>query len=307
MDVEIKKLVSRRLKAQAIGPHPDPELLTAYAENSLSGHDRVNLLSHLAVCADCRDILYLAMPEAEVQQVVTSTRWPRHWGMRWATLTASVVILGVALFTDRGLLNHHSSNTAPPASIAALKAQPAADLRDQPAETPMTAQRAPAAQSAARARPAAKHMTAKPQAAMQFDQSGEVHLSAPMAGAEAKQRFSASNASVGARVSRTSWGLTPDGSVQRSTDAGTTWQIVSVGDGLHFRAIGSAGNQVWVGGSAGTLYHSADAGKSWARLPAISADDITRIEFSDPLNGMVDTAKGQVWSTSDGGQSWRSK
>ena len=85
------------------------------------------------------------------------------------------------------------------------------------------------------------------------------------------------------------------------------WQIVSVGEGLHFRAIGSVGNEVWVGGSAGALYHSADAGKSWARLPAISDDDITRIEFSDPQNGVVNTAKGQVWSTSDGGQSWRSK
>ena len=163
-------------------------------------------------------------------------------------------------------------------------------------------------QAAAKARPLAKHMTAKPQASMEFDQSGEVHFAAPLAGADANQVSAArSSASVGARIARTAWGLSPDGNVRRSLDAGATWQIVSVGEGLHFRAIGSVGNDVWVGGSAGELYHSVDAGQSWAKLPAISDDDITRIEFSDQQNGVVETAKGQVWSTSDGGQSWRSK
>jgi hypothetical protein len=305
MDAAIKKLVSGRLRAQAIGPHPDPELLAACAENSLSGRDRVSLLNHLAACTDCRDALYLAMPEADVQPVVAPAHWPRRWGMRWATLGASVLIIGVALLSDRGLLMHHSPSNAPPAKIAELKDQPATQLRDQPAETPIEAP--PAIQTAARARPPAKHMTAKPQASMEFDQSGEVHLSAPLAGADANQVSVARSASTGAKIARTAWGLSPDGNVQHSLDSGATWQIVSVGEGLHFRAIGSVGNDVWVGGSAGALYRSVDAGQSWAKLPAISDDDITRIEFSDQRNGVVETAKGQVWSTSDGGQSWRSK
>jgi photosystem II stability/assembly factor-like uncharacterized protein len=150
-------------------------------------------------------------------------------------------------------------------------------------------------------------MTAKPQASMEFDQSGEVHLSAPLAAADANQVSVARSASAGAKIARTAWGLSPDGNVQHSLDSGATWQIVSVGEGLHFRAIGSVGNDVWVGGSAGALYRSVDAGQSWAKLPAISDDDITRIEFSDQRNGVVETVKGQVWSTSDGGQSWRSK
>lgn len=305
MDAAIKKLVSGRLRAQAIGPHPDPELLAAYAENSLSGRDRVSLLNHLGACTDCRDALYLAMPEADVQPVVTPAYRPRHWGMRWATLSASVVIIGIALLSDRGLLVHHSPSTSTPAKIAELKDQPATELRDQPAESPMAAP--PTRQAAAKARPPAKHMTAKPQASMEFDQSGEVHISAPLAGADASQVSASRSAPVGARIARTAWGLSPDGNVRRSLDAGATWQIVSVGEGLHFRAIGSVGNDVWVGGRAGELYHSVDAGQNWAKLPAISDDDITRIEFSDQQNGVVETAKGQVWSTSDGGQSWRSK
>ena len=43
----MKKLVSACLQTQAAGPHPVPELLAAYAENSLSPQDRHTLLTHL--------------------------------------------------------------------------------------------------------------------------------------------------------------------------------------------------------------------------------------------------------------------
>ena len=70
----IKKLVSGRLKAQAAGAHPDPELLAAFAENGLSGRDRDGMLIHLSACTDCREVLYLALPDpAEAQQVEQST------------------------------------------------------------------------------------------------------------------------------------------------------------------------------------------------------------------------------------------
>ena len=71
------------------------------------------------------------------------------------------------------------------------------------------------------------------------------------------------------------------------------------------------GTHVWAGGNAGRLYHSGDSGQSWTQVvPAANeklAADITRIEFSDPANGSVSTVNGEVWSTSDGGQSWRRK
>jgi photosystem II stability/assembly factor-like uncharacterized protein len=81
-----------------------------------------------------------------------------------------------------------------------------------------------------------------------------------------------------------------------------------VGKGA-FRALSAAGADVWAGGNAGMLYHSSNSGQTWARVkPAAPGRkleaDITRIEFSDSLNGTVGTAGGEIWITSDGGHSW---
>src|SRR5439155_7238965 len=101
MDTAMKKLVSARLQAQAAGRHPDPELLAAYAEHTLAPDDRHRLLTHLAVCADCRDALYLAIPEVDPQPVTRPSYKSPRLAVRWATLAASVVILGAFLLTNR--------------------------------------------------------------------------------------------------------------------------------------------------------------------------------------------------------------
>jgi len=189
MDAALKKLVSRRLQAQAAGQHPDPELLTAYTENSLSPHDRHNLLDHLAACADCRDALYSAMPEAETQQVLTPSYKSPRLAVRWATLAASVIVVGAVLLADRGIFNQHArieqrSADATSQKIAELKA-PSVAGQASPADDKVEG--APAIQAFAKVRPPLKHMTAKPQATMQFDQSGEVHFASPQAASGANQ------------------------------------------------------------------------------------------------------------------------
>jgi photosystem II stability/assembly factor-like uncharacterized protein len=92
---------------------------------------------------------------------------------------------------------------------------------------------------------------------------------------------------------------------------GKTWQRISIGNGTKFRALCAVGTHVWAGGNAGTLYHSVDSGQSWTEVVPAAKEkltaDITHIEFSDPTNGLVSTSNGEVWSTSDGGQSWRRK
>jgi hypothetical protein len=108
------------------------------------------------------------------------------------------------------------------------------------------------------------------------------------------------------------WTLSSDGAVQRSTDLGKTWQKVPVGDGLVFRSLCAVGTQVWAGGKAGRLYQSVDSGQTWNQVQPVAANqkltsDIVHIEFSDPTNGLVSTSNGEVWSTSDGGQSWHRK
>ena len=76
-----------------------------------------------------------------------------------------------------------------------------------------------------------------------------------------------------------------------------------------FRAVSANGLDVWAGGSAGALFHSADAGDHWTRILPLSGStllttDITSIQFSDLQNGTITTATSEVWTTTDAGRSW---
>jgi Photosynthesis system II assembly factor YCF48/Putative zinc-finger len=157
---------------------------------------------------------------------------------------------------------------------------------------------------------------------------------------EAKDVAAAQLASDTQRVSPR-WSISADGSLQRSLDEGKTWLDVNVTSGVVsaasnmavtaestygqenrkkkvetqpsprpvFRALSAQGAEVWAGGSAEMLYHSADHGAHWARvLPSSSGatltGDITSIEFSDAQHGRIITSVGEVWITDDG-QTWR--
>jgi hypothetical protein len=101
----VTKLVSGRLKAEApTGPHPGAELLAAFAENALPEADRGQLLQHLGGCSDCREILYLALPDSPQTQKVlvpqlrpfTFSHFPLgRWALGWGALVASVAIVAI--------------------------------------------------------------------------------------------------------------------------------------------------------------------------------------------------------------------
>jgi hypothetical protein len=58
---EFSKLVRSRLKAQqAPAEHLDPGVLAAFAEHRLSEQERIVAVSHLATCANCREVVALA-------------------------------------------------------------------------------------------------------------------------------------------------------------------------------------------------------------------------------------------------------
>jgi len=62
---QLPKIVSERLRTGAApGGHIDANLLTAYAEQSLDVRERESVAAHLALCSDCREILFLATPPA---------------------------------------------------------------------------------------------------------------------------------------------------------------------------------------------------------------------------------------------------
>ena len=65
---ELSSLLRQRLQAGETArlPHPDADTLTAYVEQLLPLRERKLVLEHIAVCSDCREIVYLAIPENAV-------------------------------------------------------------------------------------------------------------------------------------------------------------------------------------------------------------------------------------------------
>jgi len=77
-----------------------------------------------------------------------------------------------------------------------------------------------------------------------------------------------------------------------------------------FHAVAAIGLEVWAGGSGGVVYHSTDGGNRWARVVPSAAGttltgDILGIQFLDPQHGRIATSSGELWTTSDAGQSWQ--
>ncbi len=97
---QLPKIVQQRLQGSAKpGIHPDPDLLTAFAERSLNDRERGQVLQHLADCADCRDVLSLAMPEIQPALAPGPERsnWLSWPVLRWGALAACVVVVSAAV------------------------------------------------------------------------------------------------------------------------------------------------------------------------------------------------------------------
>lgn len=88
------------MHAHAADEHPDADLLTAFAEQSLIASERERVLAHLAACPTCREVVSLAMPpEPEPAEVGAPAahswfRWPL---LRWTAVAATVIVVGAAV------------------------------------------------------------------------------------------------------------------------------------------------------------------------------------------------------------------
>ena len=94
----VAKIVRERLTATSItGNHPDADLLTAFSERLLPDRERSQVLEHLALCAECRDVLALAQPgELPTAVVVQPMRggwltWPQ---LRWSLAAVGLIVVG---------------------------------------------------------------------------------------------------------------------------------------------------------------------------------------------------------------------
>ncbi len=130
---EIPKIVRQRLAANlAAGAHPDANLLTAFAEQTLTRRERDSVLRHLSQCSECREVTILSAPEPEIETDVVPVRsswlgWP---ALRWGALVACGVLV-VAAVSLRQRSSHLATAHETPAEIGMRAEVPAASQKPQ--------------------------------------------------------------------------------------------------------------------------------------------------------------------------------
>jgi len=344
---EIPKIVSQRLQAIArTVDHPDPNLLGAFAERTLGKRERIQILEHLSQCVSCREIVSLSASQPEIAGAVVvpaSPGWPSWPVLRWGALVACVIVVGAVVTLrprqeprqiaatiaegkpaaaqiqtnnaiEKKTAKRVMGSEAKPASVAETTAQRSkaqtASVNDSavaPAPVEVADARTPAFAEVVLGR--AKDAVAESQDAQAQKASGGPLAKKRMMAAFVGAANSASSAPVPANLSPR-WTLSSDGTLQRSLDSGGTWQTIPVSSQTVFRALAANGLDIWVGGTAGTLFHSSDAGQHWTQVrPVLNgealADDIIGVEFTDTLHGKLTTANQETWITADAGQTWQ--
>ena len=139
---EIPKIARARLEQQAgAGSHPDADQMTAFLERSLGAREREQVLEHLSRCAECREVVAVALPPEEAARATQPAhefRWFEWQTLRWAAVAATFVIAVTLVFQSyRETPEKYSGETAQnrplaattPAAAPAEAAKPAAPAR----------------------------------------------------------------------------------------------------------------------------------------------------------------------------------
>jgi hypothetical protein len=133
----VPNIVRERLKAAASDHrHPDADVLTAFAEESLPAPERTAVIEHLARCGDCRHVLALALPELSSPEVLAQKEpveapirpSPVRW-LTWPALRWGIVAAGVAVIVSFGVFEYRQQ---PPQATMIAKQSPSAEPMAQP-------------------------------------------------------------------------------------------------------------------------------------------------------------------------------
>lgn len=137
------------------GAHPDAEILTAFAEQSLSDPEREQVLAHMAACGRCREVVYLAQQAIEADDSLPATQredtqektgvgWLAVWRWSWIPVAALAGLVGFAV------LRHMSRTEAPQTQVAQTLSPPdtmQSTAARRPAAPPHQPQSPPIAES----------------------------------------------------------------------------------------------------------------------------------------------------------------
>jgi hypothetical protein len=137
----LPKIVHERLKARAAAvDHPDPDVLTAFSERALSQRERGGVLQHLALCAECREVVALALPAPESASLVVrpiGSKWLSWPQLRWGAIAAGVIVIGwFGVLRYRATLHPGSAGLQEPSLATAIAKQ--AKNQPEPLAAPET-------------------------------------------------------------------------------------------------------------------------------------------------------------------------
>ncbi len=128
------------------GEHPDTDLLTAFAERTLSERERRSVVTHLAACGQCREVVAIITP-AEGPPVFVperKTSWLTLPLLRWASIGVAAVVVTAVVMLYRHeparVMRSDAEAVAPTAEVEAPQppppAPPAEEQKFNEAPTP---------------------------------------------------------------------------------------------------------------------------------------------------------------------------
>jgi hypothetical protein len=341
---QIPKIVGQRLRAVTTpGEHPDPNLLGAFLERSLAKREQVEVLEHLSRCTSCREIVSLSATQPGMAEAASAVRVSPGWFslpvLRWGAAVACVMVVGAAVTLHRRQESRTFTNEITKGKPAATATQISAS--DSGIEKKVASVQVPKsdAKAAFAGRQAASRENAANDNHAATDsrpvEMADARTASPFSGlvpGRAKDALAESQGAQAAQATRgplatkrsttaasdplalenliPRWTLSSDGTLQRSLDSGMTWETIPVSSQTIFRALAANGLNIWVGGAAGALFHSSDAGEHWTQVrPMVNGetlvDDIIGVEFRDALHGKLTSSMEGIWITADAGQTWQ--
>ncbi|MGB8495003.1 MAG: YCF48-related protein [Candidatus Acidiferrum sp.] len=103
------------------------------------------------------------------------------------------------------------------------------------------------------------------------------------------------------------WRVGPAGKIERSTDAGKTWNLQNSGVAADLLAGSAPSEKVcWIVGKAGTLLLTTDGGKHWKQIASPISDDLGGVHALDAQHASIwDASRRKSFETSDGGLTWK--
>lgn len=95
------------------------------------------------------------------------------------------------------------------------------------------------------------------------------------------------------------------GSIYKTTNGGTTWNLLTSGttaslEDIHFIST----TEGWASGYSGVILHTTDAGTTWTLQPNSLTSVVAAVKFFDNQNGWACGYSGVIYHTRDGGTTW---